>query len=108
MAAEQQERERVVVLARALDVTDSTVYFGGVFTSVNGVTRERLAATDLDGRLLPSGGSYSPQAGLGSTITLGGVSNDKGVFEVDLSGLLDRQADAVVAAHVVAQLFAAV
>ncbi|MFD1831072.1 MULTISPECIES: fibronectin type III domain-containing protein [Streptomyces] len=40
-------------VVRAVDVTDTTVYIGGQFTTVEGQTREHVAALTRDGRLLP-------------------------------------------------------
>ena len=44
---------------RALAVTNDTIYAGGMFTSVNGVPRSRLAAVDAAGGLV---GNWDPVA----------------------------------------------
>ncbi|MGW1952373.1 fibronectin type III domain-containing protein [Streptomyces sp. NPDC001920] len=46
-------RPDVSSYVRAIDVTDSAVYLGGDFTSVNGKRRQRIAALTPDGSLLP-------------------------------------------------------
>ncbi|WP_369355447.1 fibronectin type III domain-containing protein [Streptomyces sp. cg2] len=52
-AVDNAWKPKVSSTVRALDVTDDTVYLGGQFTTVQGQTRERVAALRPNGTLLP-------------------------------------------------------